>query len=227
MAFFLAVALPLPLFLVPGSAQGRAAVLALWLTWAWLCFGALAAACAGILRGSFRLAELRNWVGRHAVERSAALLLTALLLAWAGLALFFYLRLGLPLWVTVLLLALLGSLCLWACLALLASVGVAALEAASLKAAWKASALLPLAYGPALLGTALLAAALSGLPVLIFGLGHWSAPLLFAPLALSPIFTAAFFAAYLVILVRSLADAAVGGDGPMTPTWREIWSPWR
>lgn len=226
LGLFLAAALPLPLLLL-GQGSGRRWGLVFWVAWAWLCFSALAAACAQILAGTFSIRTLGAWLRRHAAERLGILILALLLLAWIALALDFYLRLGLPTWATVPVLALLGSLAVWAAAALLASVGVAALEARTLVSAWKASALLPLAFAPAWIGAGLLALALSGLPALAVGLRHWSAPLLFAPLALSPLFTAAFFAAYLVLLVRGSAERAAGGEGPLAPAWRELWSPWR
>lgn len=224
---FLAAALPLPLLIALPSGLARAAGVALWLAWAWLCFNALAFSCARILGPGWRAGDLKAWAQRHALERLLALLGATILMLWAGLALAFYLKQGLPLWATVPVLGLLGSLLLWAALALLVSVGVAAMGTATWRQAWKASALFPLAYAPSCLGAGLLALGLSGLPALLIGLKHWSAPLLFAPVALSPFFTAAFLAAFLVLLVRGLAESAAGGEGPLAPEWRELWNPWR
>lgn len=226
-ACFLAAVLPMPLLLLAPPGGARGALLGLWAAWAWLCFNTLAAACALILAGRFQGRALADWLRRHALERLAALILGLGLLLWAALASLFYLRLGLPLWALLPLLALSGSLGLWAGLAMLASVGVAALDPPRLLAGWKAAALLPLAYAPAWLGAGALGLLLSGAPALLVGLGHWSAPLFFAPLGLSPLFTAALYAAYLVLLVRGMAEQAAGGEAPLAPGWREVWNPWR
>jgi uncharacterized membrane protein YhaH (DUF805 family) len=92
---------------------------------------------------------------------------------------------------------------------------------------WKAALLLPLAYWWTFLKTALLGLVLSGLPALLVGLEHWSAPVLLAPFLLSPLFTVALFASHLVLTVRTLLEAATGGAGPLVPAWRELWNPWR
>lgn len=227
LVFFLLVAAPLALLHWAGKGPAVALGLGVWALWAWTCFGALAQSVAQILEGAFERRALGRWIARNALERAAALLAAALLVAWVALALRFYLGLGLPLWAVVPVLALLGSLAIWVALALLASVGVAALEAPDRKAVWKASALLPLAYPGTLIATAALGLALSGALLALTGLKHWSAPLLFAPLALSPFITVAFYAAYLVTLVRGLAATASGGGGIHAPSWRELWNPWR
>ena len=227
LVFFVLVAIPALLLRWAPPGLGALLALLLGLVWAWLCFATLSAATAQIMEGAFRPRVLRDWIRRHVLERLAALFVTLLLLAWAGLALKFYSSVGLPAWVLIPVLGLIGPLALWTVLALLASVGVAALDAQAWRAAWKASALLPLAYPGAWLGAALLGLALSGLPLLWIGLKHWSAPLFFAPLALSPFITVAYFAATLVHLVRSLAVMAAGEEGPQAPSWRELWNPWR
>jgi hypothetical protein len=226
-AVFLAAALPLPLMLKLPAGAPRFSGLAVALVWAWVCFNALAFICANIFNGTNATHGLGGWFRDRAPERLAALAAAMLLLAWAQLALQFYLRLGLPLWVGLPVLAILGSLMAWTLMALLLSIGVAALGVTPWRKAWKASALLPLAYAPSALGALLLALLFSGLPAFAVGLKHWSASLLFAPLALSPFFSAAFFAAFLVLLVRGLAETAAGGDGPLAPDWRELWNPWR
>lgn len=227
LAFFVLAALPLLLLHWAPPGLGALLALALGLFWVWLCFAALCAATALIMEGAFQRRSLWDWLRRHALERLAALLVVMLLMGWVGVALKFYLGLGLPGWALIPVLGLIGPLALWTLLALLASAGVAALDAQAWRAAWKASALLPLAYPGAWLSLGLLGLVLSGLPLLWVGLKHWSAPLLFAPLALSPFITVAFFAATLVHLVRSLAVMAAGEDGPQAPSWRELWNPWR
>jgi hypothetical protein len=223
----LAAVLPLPALLwLPGGAPQWAG-LAACLLWAWLVFCTLAAGCALALDRALRREALAAWFKAHALEQLAWALATVLLWAWIALALGFYLKLGLTPWLSLPVFALLGSLALWSALALLASAAVSAVGAAGRKARLKAALLLPLAYGPQLLTAALLGLLFSGLPAFLFGLKHWSAPIFFAPLGLAPVFTAAFYAAYLVLLVRGLAASAAGGESPHAPGWREIWNPWR
>jgi hypothetical protein len=223
----LAAVLPLPALAWLPAGPLRWIGLVTGLSWIWLCFCALAAGCALALDQALRRQALWAWIKAQALEQVAWLLAVVLLWLWIALALRFYLALGLPAWLSIPVLALLGSLALWSLLALLASAAVGALRPPKRRARLKAAALLPLAYGPSLLGAALLGFLLSGLPALLVGLKHWSAPLLFAPLALAPLFTAALYAAYLVLLVRGLAEQAAGAEAPQAPDWREIWNPWR
>jgi len=120
-----------------------------------------------------------------------------------------------------------GGLGLWALLGLQVSLGLAAEGGRTWREQWRMAALLPLAFLPQVLGTAVAFLGLSGAPVLLVGLHHWSAPLLLAPLMLSTVFTAATAALYLGLLVRSLLERARGQDPSPAPTWRELWNPWR
>jgi hypothetical protein len=227
---FLAASLPLA-FLPNLGAWGRPVFAgALWVLglWGWICLSALAWACDAILGGRRpSRAGLLNWLKTQGPERILAFVVGSLALAWIVLTLRFYGALGLPPALSLVLAGLLGAVGFWLLLALLASVGLAAPGGRRLRPLWKAALLLPLAYWWTFLKTALLGLVLSGLPALLVGLEHWSAPVLLAPFLLSPLFTVALFASHLVLTVRTLLEAATGGAGPLVPAWRELWNPWR
>lgn len=224
----LSAALPLPLLRWLPAGPAQAAGLALMLGWAWVGYSWLCAVTVRIGDGDgAAFTASYAWLRTQWKERVAAFLLAALILAWWSLALNFYLKVALPAWLAWPLLALVGGTGLWLGLSLLLSMGVAAEGGRPWRAVWKASALLPLAYFPSALAAGLLALLLSGAPVLLLGIKHWSAPLLLAPLLLSPFFTAAWSAAYLGFLGRALLDRAMGRDAAPAPAWRELWNPWR
>jgi hypothetical protein len=224
----LATLLPLPLLRLAPEGGARYTALALlgawvWVSSAWLCVQ-VGAVCDGVA-APFK--HSLAWLRTHWLERLLAYSAGLLALAWWGLVLRFYLGSALPPLVVWPLLGLLGGTGLWGLLALLLSQGVAAEAGRGWRDVWKASALLPLGYLPSAILALALLAVFSGLPVLLVGLKHWSAPLLLTPLLLAPFFTAAFYAVYLVLLSRALFDRALGRSGPQAPDWRELWNPWR
>jgi hypothetical protein len=226
-AFILAVVLPLLLLRGLPEALRLAGLLA-WALEGWMAFSALTAACLAIHDAAGApWAALRAWWSRQWVERLAAFACGAVGLAWGVGVTAFWARAPLSPWLSWPLLAVCGGLGLWSALGLLMSVGVAAEGGRPWREQWRMAALLPLAYLPQALALALGFVALSGAPVLLVGLRHWSAPLLLAPLILSTVFTAATAALFLGLLVRSLLAQARGEAPEAAPAWRELWRSWR
>jgi len=224
----LAALLPLPILRLVPAGMGQNLALALLGAWEWLLGAALCALVGAIHDGAldpFR--QSRAWLKAHWAERLALYFAGLTALVWWALVLRFYLAAGFSPWLIWPLLGLLGGLGLWMLMALLLSQGVAAESGRPWRDIWKASALLPLAYLPSAILALLIFAFAGGLPVLLVGLRHWSAPLLLTPLVMAPFFTGAFLAIYLVLLARALFDRALGRSGPQAPDWRELWNPWR